>query len=182
MLSSPSHSIPCFAGISAPKSAMCTCGMSRQLRVAEHIISLSWEQAFRESRWFTRGWTLQELLAPRSVEFFSVEGSLLGNKRDLARPIHGITGIPIKALLEYSHDYFSVNQRRSWATNRQTKREEDEAYCLLGILDVSIPACYGEGREKARDRLLHAIDMQYRGMLPLYNFGLTAINNAVDRT
>ena len=58
----------------------------------------TWEAAFRKSRWFSRGWTLQELLAPASVEFFSREGDCLGCKRSLEQDIHEITEIPIRAL------------------------------------------------------------------------------------
>ncbi|KAH8757111.1 hypothetical protein BGZ57DRAFT_932887 [Hyaloscypha finlandica] len=73
----------------------------------------TWESAFRASKWFTRGWTLQELLAPRSVEFFSQEGSGLGNKRTLEQQIHEITGIPAIALREYPHSQFNVDDRFS---------------------------------------------------------------------
>ena len=82
----------------------------------------TWEQAFRQSRWFTRGWTLQELLAPASVEFFSREGKRLGDKRTLERQIHKITGIPVQALRGTSLSHFSNNERLSWAQNRQTTR------------------------------------------------------------
>jgi len=58
----------------------------------------TWESAFRTSRWYTRGWTLQELLAPNPVDFFSREGELLGSKMMLTRLIHEITDIPITAL------------------------------------------------------------------------------------
>ncbi|MCJ1386286.1 hypothetical protein MMC17_009412 [Xylographa soralifera] len=125
----------------------------------------TWRQAFRASRWFTRGWTLQELLAPASVEFFSAEGCLLGNKRDLVRQIHDITGIPKKALLDYSHEHFTISKRMSWGKTRQTTREEDETYCLIGLLSISMPACYGEGRKRACDRLLREIEMEDRGKL-----------------
>jgi hypothetical protein len=57
-----------------------------------------WEAAFRTSRWFTRGWTLQELIAPRSVEFFSLEGNRLGDKKSLERQVHEVTGVAIRAL------------------------------------------------------------------------------------
>ena len=57
-----------------------------------------WEPAFQKSRWFTRGWTLQELIAPSSVEFFSVEGTRLGDKKSLERHVHERTGIALQAL------------------------------------------------------------------------------------
>ncbi|EMD87537.1 hypothetical protein COCC4DRAFT_165812, partial [Bipolaris maydis ATCC 48331] len=112
-----------------------------------------WYPAFQQSRWMTRGWTLQELLAPTSVEFFSVEGQRLGNKYSLLQELHSITGISIEALQGSPLDGFSVEERLSWVGQRQTKREEDMAYALLGILDINMPAIYGEGRKKAFARL-----------------------------
>jgi NACHT domain/Heterokaryon incompatibility protein (HET) len=118
----------------------------------------TWEQAFRESRWFTRGWTLQELLAPTSVEFFSKEGNRLGNKQSLEQLIHKITGIPVLALRGPILSQFSADQKFDWAKNRKTAREEDWAYSLLGIFEISIPVIYGEGRTKAVRRLRKEID------------------------
>jgi hypothetical protein len=124
---------------------------------------LPFESAFRASRWFTRGWTLQELLAPNSVEFFSREGNRLGDKRSLQQKIHEITGIPAQALQETSLSRFSVDERLSWAQNRQTTRKEDQAYALLGIFDVYMPLLYGEGRENAFIRLQEEIDRSLKG-------------------
>ena len=109
----------------------------------------SWEEAFAKSRWFRRGWTLQELLAPKSVEFFSSEGLTLGDKRSLEGVINRITGIPIRALRGDVLETFSVADRMSWAANRQITRPEDESYCLLGIFGVHIPFIYGEERNAA---------------------------------
>jgi Heterokaryon incompatibility protein (HET) len=111
------------------------------------------ESAFSDSRWFKRGWTLQELIAPSSVQFFSRTGELLGSKESRAQQIHQITGIDIKALQGNSLSDFSINKRISWATGRETKVEEDAAYCLLGILDIHMAVIYGEGRQSAFDRL-----------------------------
>src|SRR3569833_173194 len=97
---------------------------------------MAWESAFRESRWFTRGWTLQELLAPASVEFFSKEEVRLGDKSSLERQIKDITGIPAEALRGGPLSSFSVSQRMAWMENRETKRKEDKAYSLFGIFDV----------------------------------------------
>jgi hypothetical protein len=112
-----------------------------------------WEPAFRKSRWFTRGWTLQELIAPSSVEFFSLEGTFLGSKKSLEQPVHEITGIAVKALQGHALSDFSVAERLSWAELRETKREEDKAYSLLGMFNVSMPPLYGEGLESAFQRL-----------------------------
>ena len=117
-----------------------------------------WEAAFRTSRWFTRGWTLQELIAPRSVEFFSLEGNRLGDKKSLEQQIHEVTGVPIRALQGETLLDFSIAERMSWAEKRETKRGEDMAYSLLGIFDVHIPLIYGEGRENALRRLRGEID------------------------
>jgi hypothetical protein len=115
------------------------------------------ESAFRRSRWFARGWTLQELLAPTLVEFFSKEGAWLGDKESLKHIIKEITGIPVDALSGKQASEFSVTERFSWAENRQTTRPEDGAYCLLGMFDIHLPLIYGEGKEKALRRLRKAI-------------------------
>ena len=124
---------------------------------------LPWESAFRKSKWFTRGWTLQELIAPASVEFFSKEGEQLGNKKSLERHVHEITGIPVKALQGSPLSDFSVTERMLWAEKRETTREEDKAYSLLGIFDVHMPLIYGELREKALRRLREEIDRASNG-------------------
>ena len=111
----------------------------------EQSSQYSWESAFRASRWFTRGWTLQELLAPVSVEFFSRECIRLGDKGTLERLIFDITGIAISALRGTPLSKFGVEERMLWARTRQTKREEDQAYSLLGIFGVYMPLIYGEG-------------------------------------
>jgi hypothetical protein len=113
----------------------------------------TWEAAFRDSRWFTRGWTLQELIAPAIVEFFSKEGKRLGNKTLLEKPIHEITKIPIRALRGDPFSDFSIAERKEWAAQRQTKEEEDLVYCLLGLCEVSMPPIYGEGKAAALKRL-----------------------------
>jgi hypothetical protein len=130
------------------------------------------ESWFRQSRWFERGWTLQELLAPRSVEFFSKEGVRLGDKESLKQLIHEVTGIPLKALTgselsEFDVDKrlseFDVDKRLSWAANRQTTEEEDGAYCLFGIFGVHLPLIYGEGIENALKRLKSAAILKHKG-------------------
>jgi tetratricopeptide (TPR) repeat protein len=119
---------------------------------------LAWEPAFRTSKWFTRGWTLQELLAPASVEFFTREGEKLGDKQSLEQPIHEISRIAPSALRGTDLSQFTVEERFEWAKSRKTTREEDLAYCLLGIFGVSMPALYGEGKEKAIQRLKREIN------------------------
>jgi hypothetical protein len=117
-----------------------------------------WELAFRKSVWFTRGWTLQELIAPKIVEFFSMEGERLGDKRSLEEQVHEITGIDVQALQgRRPLSEFTIDELMEWAANRKTKREEDAAYSLFGIFDVHMPLIYGEGVEKAFRRLQEEI-------------------------
>jgi hypothetical protein len=124
---------------------------------------LPWQMAFRTSRWFTRGWTLQELIAPTLVEFFSQNRKLLGDKKSLERHICEITRIPSKALQGGPLAEFSVTERMSWVGTRQTTREEDMAYSLLGIFDVYMPLIYGEGKEHAMERLREIINKHSKG-------------------
>jgi hypothetical protein len=128
-----------------------------------------WEHSFRASRWFTRGWTLQELLAPKFVEFFSKEGQRLGDKRSLLQQIHEVTGIP-KAALEGSRlSQFTVDERFLWAQRRQTTVPEDKVYSLLGIFDVEILLHYGrEDAEGAERRLREVIARREKCMQDLY--------------
>jgi len=111
------------------------------------------ESAFPLSRWFTRGWTLQELIAPSLVYFYSRTGQLLGSKDSKIEQIHRITGIDIGALQGHDLSGFEVNTRLLWMTGRQTTIEEDAAYCLMGIFNIHMALYYGEGRQKALGRL-----------------------------
>ena len=95
----------------------------------------------------------QELIAPPSAEFFCSNGNRLGDKKSLEGQLHKITRIPISALQGSPLSEFSFDERISWAQIRETKREEDKAYSLLGIFDISMSAIYGEGKEKAFRRL-----------------------------
>ena len=113
----------------------------------------SWQSAFRGSRWFTRGWTIQELIAPQSVEFFCSNGNRLGNKTLLEFQLHEITGIPVTAFQGIALSSFSFKDRLAWAHKRRTKRPEDKVYSLLGLFDIHMPLIYGEGEQKAFDRL-----------------------------
>jgi hypothetical protein len=104
-------------------------------------------------RWFTRGWTLQELIAPHDLLFYSSTWRLVGSKKELLEPISNITRVdPLVLSNRCELNELSVAKKLSWAAHRQTRRIEDQAYCLLGLLDVNIPLIYGEG-EKAFMRL-----------------------------
>ncbi|KAH9915175.1 HET-domain-containing protein [Epithele typhae] len=103
--------------------------------------------AFRKARWHTRGWTLQELIAPLFLLFVSQDWEAIGNKLGLASLLADITGIREEALKnESSYSTESVATRMAWATNRRTTRIEDEAYCLMGLFHVNMPTIYGEGK------------------------------------
>ena len=103
------------------------------------------EFEFKNCRWFTRGWTLQELIAPLTIEFYASDWSEIGTKLTLEDWIASRTGIPPHILLSDSPSSCTVAQRMSWASDRVTTRVEDMAYCLLGIFNVNIPLLYGEG-------------------------------------
>ncbi|KAI6150127.1 heterokaryon incompatibility protein-domain-containing protein [Pisolithus thermaeus] len=103
--------------------------------------------------WFVRGWTLQELIAPKQVEFFSKNWVRIGDKQSSAWELEEITGIPCDVLTNgLAAQRLSVAQIMSWAANRKTTRVEDRAYSLMGLLGVNMPMLYGEGK-KAFQRL-----------------------------
>jgi hypothetical protein len=134
-------------------------------KASDQSSEFPWESAFRASKWFTRGWTLQELLAPGLVEFFSRDGKRLGDKRSLEQQIYEITGLAVSALRGASLSQFGVDERLLWAEHRQTTRKEDKVYSLLGMFNVYIPLIYGEGADNALVRLREAIDNPLKGKL-----------------
>ncbi|TQV90555.1 ankyrin repeat-containing protein [Cordyceps javanica] len=120
------------------------------------------------SRWFSRGWTLQELIAPRHVQFYNRDWQSMGTRAALGPAIRAVTGIPMDILsfspattgtASVSHllELTSVAEKMSWAARRVTTREEDTAYSLLGLFDINMPLLYGEGRAKAFRRLQEEI-------------------------
>ena len=103
-----------------------------------------------KSRWFTRGWTLQELVAPSDVVFYGSDWAEIGTKTDLAEIISKITGVGVAVLLKgkmNNFDDYTVAKRMSWASGRGTTRVEDEAYCLMGLFGVNMPLLYGENKK-----------------------------------
>lgn len=106
------------------------------------------------SRWFTRGWTLQELIAPPALEFYDCCWKSIGTRDEMAPVLEEITGIP-RVILHRSQcgpptwllGCVSAACKMSWAAKRETTRPEDEAYCLMGLFNVNIPLLYGEGRK-----------------------------------
>lgn len=125
--------------------------------------------ALRKSRWFTRGWTLQELIAPSSLSFLSstwavpgeIDALVDGECNALVDTVSSITGIEEEVFLSHQLQYSSIAQRMSWAARRQTTRAEDSAYCLLGLFDVNMPLLYGEGRQRAFYRLQQEIIKEF---------------------
>ncbi|KAK1753968.1 vegetative incompatibility protein HET-E-1 [Echria macrotheca] len=146
----------CYAYLSDVESA------SQQSEEARKGIS--------KSRWFTRGWTLQELLAPKEVIFYSKDWQPLGTKADFAHMISSITRIGRKFLDGESLELASIAQKMSWAADRQTTRSEDRAYCLLGIFDINMPLLYGE-RYRAFQRLQEVLLTTYPEDHSLYAWG-----------
>ncbi|KKP04276.1 heterokaryon incompatibility protein [Trichoderma harzianum] len=100
---------------------------------------------FGHSRWFTRGWTLQELIAPQRLEFYNKSWENVGENKSIAKELEEITGVDAFVLNGGPLQQVSVGGRLSWAANRETTREEDLAYCLFGLFDVNMPLIYGEG-------------------------------------
>ncbi|EME42124.1 hypothetical protein DOTSEDRAFT_73029 [Dothistroma septosporum NZE10] len=133
-------------------------------------------EAFRKSVWFTRAWTLQELLAPTTVLFVNREWEIIGHKgrirkgmgnlvrstNDLTDQIAEITGIRRPVLLDFSMSKnIPFEEKQGWVMHRQTTRQEDKAYCLLGIFNISMPLIYGEGR-KSFKRFLREVEEKER--------------------
>jgi hypothetical protein len=122
-------------------------------------------KSFKQSRWFTRAWTLQELLAPSALqtvgkygmEFFSKDWQNLGSKASLSRLISDASGIGREYLEGKDLNDASISMRMSWAAERKATRAEDIAYSLLGLFDVNMPLLYGEGKLKAFRRLQEEI-------------------------
>jgi hypothetical protein len=143
------------------------------------------ESAFHDSLWFTRGWTLQELLAPKIVEFFSCDCTRLGDKRLLEQQIHKITGIAIQALQGCHLSEFTVEERFRWVESRQTTKEEDKTYCLVGIFGVNLSLSYGEGQTHAMTRLKSEINENMECLQHLYMVNpedeMTRIENNKDK-
>ncbi|RMD43053.1 hypothetical protein DV735_g1980, partial [Chaetothyriales sp. CBS 134920] len=107
---------------------------------------------FAKSRWFQRGWTLQELLAPRhEVLFCNARWEILASKAEIVHELSAITSIPLVFLdgsvSPADNRLCSIAMRMSWLARRQTTRVEDMAYCMLGLFDVHMPLIYGEGRK-----------------------------------
>ena len=116
------------------------------------------ESTFRLCKWFKRAWTLQELLAPTNLVFFSKDWSNIGTKDDLAVVISEVTGIHRDAILYPDRVHrFSIAARMSWASGRKSSKSEDRVYSLLGLFGVNLPIVYGEGEKETFVKLQHKI-------------------------
>jgi hypothetical protein len=122
-----------------------------------YLADVSTYDGLKSSRWFTRGWTLQELIAPSIVIFYDKNWNYIGTKSNLDKEISRITGIDIRVLRGCALRTCSVQQRMFWASKRTTTRDEDKAYCLMGLFNVHMPLIYGEGETKALKRLREEI-------------------------
>ncbi|KAK4109274.1 HET-domain-containing protein, partial [Canariomyces notabilis] len=120
----------------------------------------SFGRAFAASRWLKRGWTLQELIAPRNVEFYDAAWSKRSSKAESLTFLSNCTGIDREVLEDCTNlSRIPIARRMSWASMRKTTRIEDTAYCLMGIFDIHMPMIYGEGK-KAFMRLQEEIAKQ----------------------
>jgi hypothetical protein len=130
------------------KAQVCHAYLSDVTESAENTLCRR-DSEFSRSLWFTRGWTLQELLAPEMVIFYNKYWEEIGTKGDLRKLLSAITGIQDYYLLDNSSwiSTASVAQKMCWASGRTTTRVEDEAYCLMGLFGVHMPLLYGEGKK-----------------------------------
>lgn len=134
-------------------------------------------EAARDCHWFTRGWTLQELIAPRALRFYDGSWRFRGTRDEHGRDLEAITGIDYSVLLGPRHpEYvapaeYSVADRMSWASSRRTKRTEDIAYCLLGLFGVHMPLIYGE--EMGAFRRLQEAIIQNSNDLSILAWGMS---------
>ena len=126
------------------RSKMCYVYLSDVERHETETGATQWP-TFGQSKWFTRGWTLQELIAPERVTFYDHYWHIIGCRPELLNDVSAATGIPSSAIENSRWRSFSVAQRMSWAAKRETSRIEDIAYCLLGLFNVRMALLYGEG-------------------------------------
>lgn len=117
-------------------------------RCYAHLADVPSKSTFKESEWFTRGWTLQELLAPSDIHFVDENWDFIGTKMSQQQDISNCTGIPVSILCgDDDLETASIAQRLSWASKRKTQRLEDRAYCLMGLFGIHMPLIYGEGEQ-----------------------------------
>lgn len=137
------------------------------------VLSLNdFKSTFSASRWFKRGWTLQELIAPARMDFFAADWSYIGSKETICDQISTSCRIEKEYLNKtYNFRAASIAKRMSWVASRETTRVEDMAYCLLGLFDVNMPMIYGEGK-KAFKRLQEEIIKLFPEDHSIYAWGI----------
>lgn len=135
----------------------------------------TWNTMFERSRWFTRGWTLQELIAPSNVKFYSQDYMYQGDKEELEEQIQRTTKIPVEVLRGADLGNYDTEEKMSWTKGRKTRRVEDGAYCLLGLFGIFMPLIYGEGKN-AFIRLKEQISLIRKGKL----FPPLNLENVID--
>ncbi|OAX37463.1 hypothetical protein K503DRAFT_771461 [Rhizopogon vinicolor AM-OR11-026] len=130
-----------------------------------HLAQSETIEDIMDDEWMKRGWTLQELLAPRKIKLFSSHWLPMTDDRNdksheetkMMKTLERATGIPLDDISIYFSGSFGVDRRMAWAARRKTTRVEDVAYSLMGIFDVSLQIAYGEGGDRAFCRLIEAI-------------------------
>ena len=160
----------CFvflSDVASPRNAI-PVGSGSQSERQQHIRSL-----FDKCRWITRGWTLQELVAPAKILFYDNEFNCFASKQDSKDALSQVTGINIEVLESGDASGASIAQRMRWAAYHETTRKEDLAYCLMGLFDVHMPLLYGEGDRaflRLQEEILKSSDDHslFAWTLPLY--------------
>ncbi|KAM3417356.1 hypothetical protein BST61_g5606 [Cercospora zeina] len=125
-----------------------------------YLSDINAAESLAAARWWTRGWTLQELLAPIHAVFYTLDWQYIGARDEMVDKISPITGIQPQYLVDSSREVVwtaSIANRMSWASKRRTGRSEDMAYSLLGLFSVNMPLLYGEGGQRAFLRLQEEI-------------------------
>ncbi|KAF9471239.1 hypothetical protein BDN70DRAFT_820256, partial [Pholiota conissans] len=129
--------------------------------------------------WFTRGWTLQELIAPKILKFYDCNWNQLTSSFQVNDKSHeGVqdqiklaTSITKGELALHYMPNHPISRRMQWAAKRRVTRGEDTAYSLMGIFDVSMSIAYGEGTGLAFSRLLkEIINTTKDGVLDIFNW------------
>ncbi|KAL5359021.1 heterokaryon incompatibility protein-domain-containing protein [Aspergillus floccosus] len=163
MFSWYTHSTKCYVYLADVEGHAQPTDTKQDMKPSNEALMLS----FSKCRRFTRGWALQELIAPRDVIFYGASWNYIATKASASGLTTSITGIE-RSVLE-SKDIVTqlqkecVAKKMSWAAKRQTSRIEDEAYCLLGIFGVKMPLLYGEGRAaftRLQEEIINATDDQ----------------------
>ncbi|KAF5343982.1 hypothetical protein D9758_012902 [Tetrapyrgos nigripes] len=150
-----------------------------RIMVAGYPNTKTGNATFESCRWFTRGWTLQELLAPADIVFFDAEWKDMGSRLGLRDAISKVTGIPTTVLKDGDIEDISIAAKMSWAADRQTTREEDRAYSLMGLFGVNMPPLYGEGGPSAFLRLQEEI-IKFSNDQSIFAWSTPSVTSAED--